>query len=177
VSPCQSRCESPGNSRRRVPVRDRDRGRPSVPSHPGRRRADLLSGMHGPGRHHESSWLGPGQSGPGPTTTGRHRQCSGRASRQAGGPATTDRHAGPPAVGPSRRHSVGCQPEPGSDSESESEGPRSLPVTVTVTCHVIWRMCRLRARVRGSLRLARRGRDWSERAASERPGPAPPRPG
>jgi hypothetical protein len=75
------------------------------------------------------------------------------------------------------RHSVGCQPEPGSDSESESEGPRSLPVTVTVTCHVIWRMCRLRARVRGSLRLARRGRDWSERAASERPGPAPPRPG
>jgi hypothetical protein len=36
------------------------------------------------------------------------------------------------------RHSVGCQPEPGSDSESESEGPRSLPVTVTVTCHVIW---------------------------------------
>ncbi len=53
-----------------------------------------------------------------------------------------------------------------------------------MTCHVIssWRLCRLRgvrARVRGSLRLARRGRDWSDRVASERPGPSesPPRPG
>ena len=175
MSPCQSRCESPGNSRRRVPVRDRDRGRPSVPSHPGRRRADLLSGIisararrHRDG-HHCSDPASPG------------RVLLGGIGCAPGEPAARLAARLLLTVTPARRrlarHSVGCQPEPGSDSESESEGPRSLPVTVTVTCHVIWRMCRLRARVRGSLRLARRGRDWSERAASERPGPAPPRPG
>jgi hypothetical protein len=162
VSQCLS-VRSPGNSRRRVPVKDCDQDRPSVPSHPGRRRADLLSGMHGPGRHHARTL---------PVQAGSYGAPGEPVARLAARLLLT--------VTPARRrlagHSVGCQPEPGSDSESDSEGAQARSLPVTVTCHVIWRLCRLRARVRGSLRLARRGRDWSERAANERPGPAPPRP-